>query len=83
LRQSSSKTRFWFAAKRFGLGWGIPVTWQGWATVIVYAALLSAGMMSLPTRESRLLCLTLLSVALIAVVVWKGERTEQRRQRHR
>ena len=83
MRQSSSKTRFWFAAKRFGIGWGIPVTWQGWATVIAYAALLSAGMTKLPTGESRLLCLILLSVALIAVVVWKGERTEQRRQRHR
>jgi hypothetical protein len=31
---------YWFPAKRFGWGWGFPVTWQGWAVLIVYAVLL-------------------------------------------
>jgi hypothetical protein len=26
---------YWFPAKRYGWGWGIPVTWQGW---VVFAA---------------------------------------------
>ena len=29
----------WFAAKRYGLGSGIPVRWQGWALVAAHVAL--------------------------------------------
>jgi len=32
---SDDPVRYWFPAKRFGWGWGLPATWQGW---IVYAA---------------------------------------------
>jgi len=27
--------RYWFKAKKSGLGWSLPLTWQGW---LVYAA---------------------------------------------
>ena len=30
--------KLWFRAKRYGWGW-YPVTWQGWATVLVFVAL--------------------------------------------
>ena len=26
--------RNWFRAKRYGWGWGLPITWQGWAFFI-------------------------------------------------
>ena len=26
----------WFRAKKYGLGWGLPVTWQGWVVLIAY-----------------------------------------------
>jgi len=29
----------WFAPKRYGYGAGLPISWQGWAVVTVYAAL--------------------------------------------
>lgn len=38
----SKQTRYWFPAKRYGWGWGPPVTWQGWVVVGVHAALLAA-----------------------------------------
>jgi hypothetical protein len=27
---------FWFPAKRYGIGWGAPVAWQGWLALILY-----------------------------------------------
>lgn len=27
---------YWFAAKRYGWGWGLPLTWQGWTVVAAY-----------------------------------------------
>lgn len=26
----------WFHAKRYGYGWGLPATWQGWVVFIAY-----------------------------------------------
>lgn len=27
---------YWFPAKRYGWGWGLPRTWQGWAVTVAY-----------------------------------------------
>jgi hypothetical protein len=29
----------WFAPKRYGIGSGKPISWQGWAITLAYAAL--------------------------------------------
>jgi len=43
--------RYWFPAKRYGWGWGPPVTWQGWVVVVVwFAALIAIAPRFLPTR---------------------------------
>lgn len=28
--------KYWFRAKRYGLGWGLPVRWQGWVVLASY-----------------------------------------------
>ena len=28
--------RYWFPAKRYGWGWGLPLTWQGWVALVAY-----------------------------------------------
>jgi hypothetical protein len=33
--------KLWFRAKRYGLGW-YPVTWQGWAVVLMYVFSITA-----------------------------------------
>jgi hypothetical protein len=33
----------WFAPKRYGYGAGLPIAWQGWLAVAIYAAVLIAG----------------------------------------
>ncbi len=30
----------WFAPKRYGLGSGLPISWQGWAATLVYVAIM-------------------------------------------
>jgi hypothetical protein len=30
--------RYWFRAKRYGWGWGVPLTWQGWVLLVAYLA---------------------------------------------
>lgn len=34
--------QLWFARKRYGWGW-TPVTWQGWAIIAAYVAIVVAG----------------------------------------
>jgi hypothetical protein len=36
--------RDWFPAKRFGWGWGLPRTWQGWAIFIGWFLVLVWGL---------------------------------------
>jgi hypothetical protein len=45
---------YWFPAKRYGWGWGPPVTWQGWVVAIVWAAALVAGLYLLRHDANRL-----------------------------
>lgn len=33
----------WFAPKRYGIGSGLPISWQGWALLLGYVVLLAAG----------------------------------------
>lgn len=64
---------FWFEAKTYGLGWSLPVTWQGWLTVLTYLVLLIAGLVLIP-RGSRWPYVVAITVILVAIIVWKGEK---------
>jgi hypothetical protein len=33
----------WFRAKAYGWGWGLPLTWQGWAVLAGYLVLVLGG----------------------------------------
>jgi hypothetical protein len=35
-------TQYWFRPKRYGYG-ATPITWEGWAVVLVFAALIAAS----------------------------------------
>jgi hypothetical protein len=67
---------YWFPAKEEGLGWGLPVTWQGWAVVVTFFALLAVGRYLLPPRQYRwqyYAYMAVLVAAMITVVYLKGE----------
>jgi hypothetical protein len=67
--------QYWFPAKRYGWGWGLPCSWQGW--FILLALLLTvawAGVALLPRDPVRFVVVTsgtLLAFLLICLV--KGE----------
>lgn len=36
-----SDKRPWFAARRYGLGSGLPIRWQGWALMVAHIAVVA------------------------------------------
>jgi len=68
--------RYWFRAKRYGWGWGLPATWQGWLALIVFIALVATGPALFPPRTmmaAYLLYVAVLSIALVGVCWLTGE----------
>lgn len=70
------KPSYWFRAKRYGWGWGLPVTWQGWVVFVGYLAAFTTAAVVLPTRgyvAEYLASVVLLTVVLIGICWLKGE----------
>jgi len=67
---------YWFSAKTYGWGWGLPLTWQGWVVYGIAAVLLvSVFFVFPPTSHVIHFVVSTWVVALLVVVVcWlKGE----------
>ena len=72
----SDDVRYWFPAKRYGWGWGLPLTWEGWIVFATFLALVIAGVILLPPRQSMpafLGYIIAISVVFGAICWWKGE----------
>jgi hypothetical protein len=39
----TNNPRYWFRAKRYGLGWGSPLAWQGWVFFIAWLLIVPLG----------------------------------------
>lgn len=67
--------QYWFPAKRYGWGWGVPSCWQGWLTMGIWLGLLLADGMLFAARSILLFqaIAVLLTSILIAICWWKGE----------
>lgn len=71
-----AKPTYWFPAKRYGWGWGLPATWQGWVVFGVFAVLLTAVPVVVVQLQNRLvfvLYTLALTAALVGICYWKGE----------
>jgi len=55
---------YWSSAQRYGWGWGLPLTWQGWVIVIAYAVMIIAGIFFFPLKEKKALFIWWLSDSL-------------------
>src|SRR5438552_4481309 len=67
---------YWFPAKRYGWGWGLPSVWQGWVVMGIFAVLLLGGaFLLLPTCGSFVFVTyaACLCLGLVAVCWVKGE----------
>jgi hypothetical protein len=68
--------RYWFRAKTYGWGWGLPLRWQGWAVLVVFVVLLVLGRVLFPPgAKSVLYALYVagLSAAVVGICYLKGE----------
>ncbi len=66
-----SEKAYWFPAKRFGLGWGFPVTWQGWATFIAwFGVVVGAGLRFMPASPFAFLTIVAVATALLLFVCY-------------
>lgn len=70
----------WFKRKTYGWGW-TPVTWQGWASVVVFVILVSLLAFRVTPRASVaevMFTFVLPELALVATLIWicfkKGEK---------
>lgn len=75
----------WFAPKKFGIGIGLPISWQGWAVTIGYSATVIVAAMALVPRHPGIAVGTIIPLTLAYVVIgaqhtrggwkwrWKGE----------
>jgi hypothetical protein len=73
----ASDQQFWFCVKSHGWGWGLPVRWQGWAVLVAYYLLVFVGIVRFTADNSvrsLLIYLVAITLLLMIVVAWKGER---------
>jgi drug/metabolite transporter (DMT)-like permease len=71
-----TERKYWFPAKHYGWGWGIPSSWQGWLVLAAFAGLLVFGsFLFQPSTKlgAYLAYVTVLCVLLFGVCWLKGE----------
>jgi hypothetical protein len=69
-------TRYWFPAKRYGWGWGLPTRWQGRVVLAVYLVLLLGACITLLPAHRRWVFVAfviVLNLALLATCYATGE----------
>jgi hypothetical protein len=69
-------SNYWFPAKRYGWGWGLPRTWQGWLVLAAFLGLLVAGTIPFPPRGalvSYLIYVFVIGMLLFGMCWLKGE----------
>jgi len=76
LPEARRTPRYWFPAKTYGWGWGVPCTWEGWLVLAVFIGLIIGVVRICPPERSRagfLAGVLGLAAALILVCWWTGE----------
>ena len=73
--------QYWFPAKTYGWGWGLPLTWQGWVVLGTYVAILvgTAFFIDVNKRPAVYSAIVLIASAVLVAICWiKGEPTRWR-----
>lgn len=64
----------WFAPKRYGCGSGRPISWQGWAVVAAFLAIVVAAGALLDGRPALQAAILLPSVAVLLLIAARTTR---------
>jgi hypothetical protein len=68
--------RYWFPAKRYGWGWGLPQAWQGWLVLLGFVLLVALGTLVFPPSREPVAYLGYVIVlcgVLVGICYLKGE----------
>ena len=70
-----SEPEYWFRARRYGWGWGLPSSRTGWVFFALWSAVLAAGLLRLRSHHPlvQVAWLALLTLVLVLVCYVKGE----------
>jgi hypothetical protein len=64
----------WFAPKRYGLGGGVPIAWQGWIVLGVYLAIIIAASQLLNQRPWAMVSVIVPATMIFLVIVVRTTR---------
>jgi hypothetical protein len=84
MNEAGPSGRYWFHAKRYGYGWGLPSSWPGWVVLALFAVGLAVGgvageVLDSPWDAIVSVVLIVLSIAGLLVACFrKGEPPEWR-----
>jgi hypothetical protein len=72
IKQAPNARSYWFPAKHYGWGWGLPNVWQGWVVLVIFALLVGIGAaFLLPTHgPGAFVAYAVLLCALLVAVCW-------------
>jgi uncharacterized membrane protein len=61
----------WFRVKRFGYGAGLPCSWEGWAVVTVFlAVVIGGGVLSAVSADAHV-AVILTATAIVTLIAWR------------
>lgn len=66
--------REWFAPKRYGLGAGLPIAWQGWAVLSAFLLLVGLVVLAFGPTDPLALTIALPAIAALLVIVARTTR---------
>jgi hypothetical protein len=71
----SDPKAYWFRAKRYGWGWGLPLTWQGWVVMVVWVGMVIPGSIWLSRTNIPLFAVFMATMVIVlaAICYLKGE----------
>jgi hypothetical protein len=58
----------WFAAKRYGIGAGLPVSWQGWVILAAYLAIVAGAFFLFGERNPATVATLVIATAALIVI---------------
>jgi hypothetical protein len=64
----------WFAPKRFGIGTGWPIAWQGWALLAGWAALIGLALLIFGPEDLSALAIVIPATVAVAIIMARTTR---------
>ena len=64
----------WFAAKRYGLGAGLPISWRGWLVMLAYSAVIIGAVILFGDRDPATFAVIAIATGVLLVITARTTR---------